>query len=412
MENTYLFIGILVVVVLILYILYTDWQLSTLYEKSYPDINVHDSSLFCRYNPSIVPYKNGYLIATRYDNRVSMTNRGLVALHDYKLDGKIPPYTQNYVVLRMIDLSTKTKSNYENSLLTMGENFVLELPILSGMCTNLSSTHQYEDPRIFVHHPSQRVFFSASVFPEHNPDSTRIAIVEIEFRQRESDDDCNADQFFGGPNTWFFKRGAVIPDPRPFPQKNWNLFQTTNNVYVMTDACPKLVIYPFDIDNLSRDTSRIFEHDTQDEIFDKYNLKTCVIRCSTCPVPFSKTTLLVALHLRDKADDTWLLPYLPGRQKFYRTLFMEMYNTPPFAPIRASRLFSFTHDRAQIEFASGLSIVHQNPTLVRLTLGIDDSSEAMIDITKDMIFSTSAVDNLYYPCKKLRHVYKNKISVL
>lgn len=335
--------------------------LRSAYELNYPDVNpLAKNDYFYSFNPSIALYNGKLLKMWRVDNRQVMFDRKWLcwlpghAYHIYK-SGYIIPFTQNYVALQ-----------YEPS-----SPIILTLPIIPGMAKDVVWWKQYEDPRVFVHTKSNRVFFTATVYCDNY---MRIALVELD------------------PKTWQTKNAFILDDPdivgSTSAQKNWNLFENSlRDCFILTDAYPYLKIYSINLDN---GNMLLYSENNTSSLLSKYD-SIMHIRCSTTMIPYSSKSFICALHLRHKTNH-----FQDFIKKYsYRTIFIEV-SQDNFKLIRASPLLTFTNDSNRIEFASGLSW-DETQTYLILGLGIDDRKHKYIYLNPDPneIFYPSSSSKLF-----------------
>lgn len=317
------------------------------YANVFPNINPMNPRLFVQHNLSQLPFRDDYLTLTRIENRRFL---GALPLHEDReksiciLNWTLHPLIQNYV-----------KISYKN------KERILELPMLPGMHEKVPWYQQYEDPRLYIHKKSGRIFFTSTVFTTNN---LRMALVEID------------------NETLKFKNGFVLSDnfipetQRKYAQKNWNLFSdVTGQPFIITEIYPHLVVYSIDLEN--GHMQMVSKIDTS-EMFQDWSSKNYHIRCSSGAINYNTDSLLFGMHI------VHLLP----DKKIYRNFFVETFNTAPFQPKRKSRLFSFTNDVEDIEFNSGLCW-NQNHDQIRVCLGIGDRDHTIVSIPPDSIFDPS-----------------------
>jgi hypothetical protein len=137
---------------------------------------------------------------------------------------------------------------------------------------------------------------------------------------------------------------------KPVRQKNWNFFKDKqNNILVITDAYPKLIIRRIDFKNVKL-LDKI-EHNTSN--FFSNNYKKHKIRCSTNFIPWKDNQLICILHLVNIF--------------YYRSIFLTIEDTYPYRPIKYSKLYYFFNKT--IEFASGIQWRNDK---ILVALGVND----------------------------------------
>jgi hypothetical protein len=368
--TVFMYVLIVVVVLLLVYYItakHVQRRRVERYGNIYPQTNPLNREHFHEFNPSIAQINGKVLIASRLDNRVKLAAAGLFWLPGdrfYLAPNNalvVIPNTQNYIVIRVRDTASAREGDWLTTHDVVSQT-VLTLPVLPGMHPNWNWYEQYEDPRIFCHEKTGRVFVTATVF---TATFVRLAVVELD-----------------PSHDFSFLRGCVMdrPESSTHTEKNWGIFTDGHgNDRMITDAYPQLEIYDFNID-----TFLLSNHQTHDttKILHRYNKKDFHIRCSAAPIPFTAKTMLVTLHVRQNMPDVAVLL----RLIHYRTLFIEIENTAPYKPIRASRMFSFTNDNTRIEFAAGCSWESNERNTLLVSLGLDDVDNVVARVDPAKIF--------------------------
>lgn len=138
---------------------------------------------------------------------------------------------------------------------------------------------------------------------------------------------------------------------KPVKQKNWNIFKDKqNNILVITDAYPKLIIRKIDLQNTKLLDKVI--HDTSN--FFPNNYKNMNIRCSTNFIPWKDNQLICILHFKK-----YFL--------YYRSFFFVIEDTYPYRPIKYSKIYHFFNET--IEFVSGMQWINDK---IVVALGVND----------------------------------------
>jgi hypothetical protein len=138
---------------------------------------------------------------------------------------------------------------------------------------------------------------------------------------------------------------------KPVKQKNWNFFKDKkNNILVITDAYPKLIIRRVDLNNVKL-LDKIVHNTTN---FFPNNYKNMNIRCSTNFIPWANNQLICILHFKKN--------YF-----YYRSIFFVIEDTYPYRPIKYSKIYHFFNER--IEFVSGIQWKNDK---ILVSLGVND----------------------------------------